>query len=210
MKYSSIFSKFKKQHILVIGDLILDHYVWGTVERISPEAPVPIVDVKKENYTMGGATNVAANIAALGGKATVVGVRGTDVHGDILEGLLAERRIDTSGIFQGRRPATVKTRVIAHNQQVVRFDREKRRRLDEHLLERLIAFLESRHNTLDVVSEIAQLLNRSGHKKAAKRKQVAAQGLRGADLSRNPVFSIRSGYRIKARYDDKMQFINRL
>ncbi|HDH02362.1 MAG TPA: D-glycero-beta-D-manno-heptose-7-phosphate kinase, partial [Nitrospirae bacterium] len=133
MRYNGIFKNFRKKKILVVGDIILDHYIWGLVERISPEAPVPVIDVKDENYTLGGAANVAANIVALGGKATVVGIRGDDVSGEVLHSLLNDRGIDTSGLFSGKRPTTIKTRVIAHSQQVVRFDREDRRRLDERL-----------------------------------------------------------------------------
>ena len=143
MRYKNIFNNFKKKNILVIGDLVLDHYIWGLVERISPEAPVPVVDVKEENYSLGGAANVAANIASLGGKVTVVGVRGDDIYGEELVSLLKKRGADTTGIFKGKRPTTVKTRVIAHNQQVVRFDREDRKRLDERIFKKMQAFLTS-------------------------------------------------------------------
>ncbi len=140
-RLSGIFRNFKRKKILVVGDLVLDHYIWGLVERISPEAPVPVVDVKEENYSLGGGANVAANIAALGAGVTVAGVRGDDLFGDTLVRLLQEVGADTGGIFIGKRPTTVKTRVIAHNQQVVRFDREDRRRLDETTFRKLKGFL---------------------------------------------------------------------
>ncbi|NOZ24548.1 MAG: D-glycero-beta-D-manno-heptose-7-phosphate kinase [Nitrospirae bacterium] len=143
MRYNGIFKNFGKKNILVVGDIILDHYIWGLVERISPEAPVPVIDVKDENYTLGGAANVAANIVALGGNATVVGVRGDDVSGEVLQALLKERGIDTAGLFRGKRPTTIKTRVIAHSQQVVRFDREERKSIDERLFRKIKDFLSS-------------------------------------------------------------------
>lgn len=149
MQYSNLFRKFKYKHILVVGDVILDHYVWGLVERISPEAPVPVVDVKKETHSLGGAANVAANIVSLGGKATIVGVRGEDIYGEIFEDLLKEKEISTSGLFMGRRPTTVKTRVIAHSQQVVRFDREDRRVLDKNLFKQMIDFMISSKDNYD-------------------------------------------------------------
>ncbi|MEC4685222.1 MAG: D-glycero-beta-D-manno-heptose-7-phosphate kinase [Nitrospirota bacterium] len=151
MRYNGIFKNFRKKNILVVGDIILDHYIWGLVERISPEAPVPVIDVKDENYTLGGAANVAANIVALGGKATVVGVRGNDVSGEVLHSLLSDHGIDTSGLFSGKRPTTIKTRVIAHSQQVVRFDREDRRRLDERLFKKIKDFLSSGRDKWDAL-----------------------------------------------------------
>ncbi len=151
MRYNGIFKNFRKKNILVVGDIILDHYIWGLVERISPEAPVPVIDVKDENYTLGGAANVAANIVALGGKATVVGVRGDDVSGKVLHSLLSDRGIDTSGLFSGKRPTTIKTRVIAHSQQVVRFDREDRRRIDERLFKKIRDFLSSDRDNWDAL-----------------------------------------------------------
>ncbi len=148
-KFAKILKNFGKKRILIIGDLILDHYIWGLVERISPEAPVPVVDVKKEDYNLGGASNVAANIVSLGGKATVVGVRGDDFFGELLESLLKRRGIDTSGVFIGKRPTTVKTRVIAHNQQVVRFDREERRTVSDRVFKEIASFLLERRDDWD-------------------------------------------------------------
>ncbi len=151
MRYDTLFKNFKEKKILVLGDMILDHYIWGLVERISPEAPVPVIDVKDENYTLGGAANVAANIVALGGKATVVGVRGNDMFGEVLHSMLRERGIDTSGLLTGKRPTTIKTRVIAHSQQVVRFDREERRRLEGRLFNEVVDFLSSNRDEWDAL-----------------------------------------------------------
>jgi rfaE bifunctional protein kinase chain/domain len=141
MKHKKTLSEFKKKKILVIGDLILDRYIWGKVSRISPEAPVPIVEVTDEDFLLGGASNVANNIVALGGNATIVGVAGNDRGGDILRTILQEKGIKYEGIFWGSRPTTVKTRVIAHSQQVVRFDREEKERVDGKVLRKLLNYI---------------------------------------------------------------------
>jgi len=125
MNYKQILSRFKNKKILILGDLILDHYVEGTVDRISPEAPVPVVTVTKDDdYKLGGSGNVAHNVVALGAHASVIGVIGKDPRGEILKDLLGEKKIDTGGIVTTSRRTTVKTRIIAHDQQVVRVDRE--------------------------------------------------------------------------------------
>lgn len=116
----------KTTRLIVFGDLILDEFLWGTVERISPEAPVPVVQVERESAMPGGAANVAANVAALGGQPFLIGVVGDDPAGHRLRGLLNEQGLETSGIQVDRsRPTTIKTRVVAHHQQVVRIDRER-------------------------------------------------------------------------------------
>ena len=130
MAFSKIVSSFKNKNILIIGDIILDRYIFGKVSRISPEAPVPVVDVVRESFLLGGAANVANNIIALGGKVTVAGVIGKDRAGDVIKGLMTDSNINTEAIIEDNRPTTVKSRVIAHNQQIVRFDREDRRKLE--------------------------------------------------------------------------------
>ncbi|MGB1658303.1 MAG: bifunctional heptose 7-phosphate kinase/heptose 1-phosphate adenyltransferase, partial [Longimicrobiales bacterium] len=110
---------------VVAGDLMVDRYITGVVERVSPEAPVPVVRVEKERAAIGGAGNVAANIAALGAGCAVAGCIGDDADGRALLDAFQERGIDTSGIVVASdRPTTVKTRVMARHQQIVRFDRE--------------------------------------------------------------------------------------
>ncbi len=119
--------KLQKSRILIIGDLMLDKHLWGEVERISPEAPVPVVDVIRETMVPGGASNVANNVVGLGARAVVCGVIGRDSDGALLTSLLQEKGIETEGLVEdASRPTTVKTRVIAHNQHVVRIDKEKR------------------------------------------------------------------------------------
>ena len=125
IKYTKILNTFKRCHVLVVGDLILDQYIKGAVERISPEAPVPILLQTGMFYTPGGAANVANNLSSLGAKVTVVGRIGNDLEGHQLKKLLKERKIRTAGIFEDRRVhTTLKTRIIAHQQQLVRVDRE--------------------------------------------------------------------------------------
>jgi D-beta-D-heptose 7-phosphate kinase/D-beta-D-heptose 1-phosphate adenosyltransferase len=141
MDYRGILREFKKKKILIIGDLILDRYIWGKVNRISPEAPVPVVEVSNEEFLLGGAANVAHNIVALGGYATVIGVAGKDTAGEDLVRKLEETGIHSGGVFLSSRPTTVKTRIIAHNQQVVRFDREEKERIGKKLLQQMLEYL---------------------------------------------------------------------
>lgn len=117
---------FSKARILVIGDFMLDQFVWGSVNRISPEAPVPVVNVQRESYMPGGALNVANNIRTLGGTVYPCGVVGRDLEGRMLVKTIRREGIETGGvIYDASRRTTLKTRIIAHSQQVVRFDREK-------------------------------------------------------------------------------------
>jgi rfaE bifunctional protein kinase chain/domain len=124
-RLAGIVDRFPRTQVLVVGDLMIDHYVWGDVSRISPEAPVPVVRVTRENLLLGGAANVAQNIHALGGRVAVCGVVGHDDAGKQLQHMLRRQGMPTDGLVTDpRRPTTIKTRVIAHHQQVVRFDRE--------------------------------------------------------------------------------------
>lgn len=117
--------------VLVVGDLMVDHYIWGQVERISPEAPVPVVEVTRDSLHPGGAANVGANIQGLGGVPRLVGVVGKDEAGTWLARTLQERGMDGGGLVEDpSRPTTRKTRVIAHQQHVVRFDWERKAPLD--------------------------------------------------------------------------------
>jgi D-beta-D-heptose 7-phosphate kinase/D-beta-D-heptose 1-phosphate adenosyltransferase len=116
---------FRGRRVAIFGDLMLDLYVWGSVNRVSPEAPVPVVEVVRETVRFGGAANVAENVASLGGAASVVGVVGDDGPGRELLSLLRGRGINVDGVaVVPDRPTTTKTRIIAHSQQVVRADRE--------------------------------------------------------------------------------------
>jgi len=129
-KLQSLFERFSGKKILVIGDIILDRYIFGKVSRISPEAPVPVVEVYEESYRLGGAANVANNIISLGGQAYISGIIGKGAAGRIIKDLLEEKGIQIDFLFEDSRKTTVKTRIIGGNQQIVRFDIEDRRRLE--------------------------------------------------------------------------------
>ena len=123
--WPDIFSKFKGLNVLIIGDVMVDAYIWGAVERISPEAPVPIINVRKRNFRLGGAANVALNIQALGAKPVLCGLVGQDENGKRLLHLLEDKGMSKEGIvMSSSRPTTVKARVIAADQHVVRVDDE--------------------------------------------------------------------------------------
>lgn len=116
---------FQSKHILVLGDVMLDRYLLGSVDRISPEAPVPVVSLQREENRLGGAANVALNLRALGARVTVCSVIGDDHNGRLLLQLLEENNVSTFGIVKDKtRPTTVKTRVVAGRQQLVRIDEE--------------------------------------------------------------------------------------
>lgn len=131
--------RFRGRRLLVLGDVMLDHYLWGRCERISPEAPVPVVDVQRETSSLGGAGNVAANLKALGAEPVLVGVTGDDAHARQLDDAFAERGVGTGALVRDpSRPTTFKTRIIAHSQQVVRADWESRDDVAGETLERLL------------------------------------------------------------------------
>ena len=137
-KLKKILSSFPKTNVFVVGDLILDVFVWGKVKRISPEAPVPIVEIERDTFVPGGAANVANNIAALGGKVWIAGLVGDDGEGRRLIEKMRERKIRTNAVLVDQnRPTTIKTRVVAHHQQVVRIDREIRHEIREKQMERM-------------------------------------------------------------------------
>lgn len=122
---ATIIDKFHKKKLIVIGDLLLDQFVWGEVFRISPEAPVPVVWVKRDDFMPGGACNVAGNLAKLGAQVALIGVVGKDEKAEILKKQLDKRGICTEGVIvDEKRPTILKMRVIAGHQQVVRIDRE--------------------------------------------------------------------------------------
>jgi len=147
-----IINSFPKARILVVGDLILDEYIWGKVERISPEAPVPVVWANKHTFVPGGAANVANNIRALDGRVSLAGVTGKDKNTDILLSELKKRKIDTVGIcFDPARHTTVKTRIIAGHQQVVRVDWEHTDALSRELNQKILKFIKADISDFDAV-----------------------------------------------------------
>jgi D-beta-D-heptose 7-phosphate kinase/D-beta-D-heptose 1-phosphate adenosyltransferase len=129
-RLADIAGRFPGKRVLVVGDVMLDEYVWGRVERISPEAPVPVVEVRTRSYVPGGAANTAANVASLRGQALLGSVAGRDAAGERLQAALRERGVDVSGFdLAADRSTTCKTRIVAHEQHVVRVDCEQRRAL---------------------------------------------------------------------------------
>ncbi len=131
-----------KTRILVIGDVMLDQFIWGNVARISPEAPVPILDFDRESFMPGGAANVARNLTALNVPTDLFGAVGRDMAAGQLKKLLGEQHVGCRGLLAGdSRPTSLKTRVVAHKQQVVRIDREARDGLNARFTQRLLALL---------------------------------------------------------------------
>lgn len=138
-------SRFSGTRILIVGDVMLDEYVWGEVRRVSPEAPVPVVEIGRRTYVLGGAANVAANVVSLGGSALLVGVIGDDRPAELLREALRDRGVSTEGlIVDPKRPTTTKTRVVAHQQQIVRVDSESRASLSPELQARALQAVEER------------------------------------------------------------------
>lgn len=143
---------FKQVKALVIGDLMIDEYLWGRVDSISPEAPVPVVCVERENQTLGGAGNVINNLVAMGAKVSAVGTAGTGKAGQMVFKNLETMGIETDGIVsESDRPTTRKTRVIASNQQVLRIDKEIKRDINSTTLERLVNIIKAKMPGVDVI-----------------------------------------------------------
>jgi len=139
-RVAQLLSAARKTSVLVIGDLMLDRFIWGSVARISPEAPVPVVEFERENFMPGGAANVARNLTALAAPTELFGIIGRDGPARQLKRLLTEQRIGCGGLLTSAlRPTSVKTRIVAHKQQLLRIDRESRDGLDGRLTNRLMA-----------------------------------------------------------------------
>lgn len=144
-----IIDKMGSHEIAVIGDLMLDEYMWGSVDRISPEAPVPVVNLSGQSSTPGGAANVAGNIHGLGDTPLLIGAVGNDNGAAIMDWLLREKGIGTDGLlYDAQRPTTMKTRIIAHNQQVVRADREVKDDIPGELQDKAMEILEDHKDQL--------------------------------------------------------------
>jgi len=151
--------RFPVCRVLVVGDLMLDSFIWGEVNRISPEAPVPVVAVREESHLLGGSANVVHNVASLGGQALVAGSIGNDAPGGELVKLFHEISVPVDGLIcEDGRPTTVKTRIIARHQQVVRYDRESRAPLKQETTERILSFIRENLGSLGgiIVSDYAK------------------------------------------------------
>ena len=138
-RVEQILNGFSSKTILIVGDVMLDEFIWGKVARISPEAPVPVVEVLDETYRLGGSGNVAANIRGLDGIPIPIGTVGRDPASERIGDLLQQSGIETYGLVRTDRPTTLKTRIIAHSQQIVRADRESKKPLAAGINEDLAA-----------------------------------------------------------------------
>lgn len=150
--FHRLIDAFKKLKVLVIGDVMVDAYIYGNVNRISPEAPIPVVDVTKKEDCLGGAANVALNIQSLGATAHLFSVSGKDSYGSILQALLRKNGLWTEGIHQSsHRRTTVKSRIISSAQHLVRFDEEDRHALNQEEETALLGSIRERISDYDVV-----------------------------------------------------------
>lgn len=149
LRVQDLLKQWTGKHVAVVGDLMLDRYFWGSVHRVSPEAPVPVVDVEHESFHLGGASNVANNLKALGATPLMLGVVGNDNSGKQLLDIVGDGGLEVSGIIADEsRPTTVKTRVIGNNQQIARIDREVKTAIDSDVANRLHAVLQEHKNVL--------------------------------------------------------------
>ncbi|WP_207531877.1 bifunctional heptose 7-phosphate kinase/heptose 1-phosphate adenyltransferase [Desertivirga arenae] len=144
-----LFQQFSNLNILVIGDVMMDSYLWGNVDRISPEAPVPVISVQRKENRLGGAANVALNIQALGANPIICAVIGNDIEGDEFIRLMEAQKLSSDGLLKlGSRPTTVKTRVIGHHQQMLRIDAEVDRDISDaetkDLLSRILLIIDEK------------------------------------------------------------------
>jgi D-beta-D-heptose 7-phosphate kinase/D-beta-D-heptose 1-phosphate adenosyltransferase len=167
-RVDQILRSFPRKHILILGDVMLDEFIWGRVARISPEAPVPVVEVVQETYRLGGSANVAANVRALDGVPIPIGIVGRDAASERFVKLLHESGIETRGLVQTDRPTTLKTRIIAHNQQIVRADRENRKPLTAELNGELAALF------LEYLSQAAAIIVSDYDKGVVNRELLSA------------------------------------
>lgn len=142
----------RRQRLVVIGDVMLDQFIWGNVTRISPEAPVPVVEFARESFMPGGAANVARNLSALAAQTSLVSLIGSDAAGKTLVELLEDQQVDCQGLLPREdRPTSIKMRIVAQQQQVVRVDRETRHPANDSDVQRLLAALKPRLSQADAV-----------------------------------------------------------
>jgi D-beta-D-heptose 7-phosphate kinase/D-beta-D-heptose 1-phosphate adenosyltransferase len=168
-----LIKKFKKRRILVLGDLMLDKYIWGDVSRLSPEAPIPVVQVQKDTSCLGGAGNVSENLKDLGAYPLMVGVVGDDIEGEWIK----KNAPDARGIFVDcSRPTTRKTRIIAHQQQIVRVDHEKLDPIPVSVAKKIIHFIQNEEYDGMIISDYNKgLLSKTLIKEAilaSKKKKI--------------------------------------
>jgi D-beta-D-heptose 7-phosphate kinase/D-beta-D-heptose 1-phosphate adenosyltransferase len=176
----SVVDQLRGSRVLVVGDVMLDEYLKGNVSRISPEAPVPVLEVKSHDYTLGGAANAAANIKALGGAATLVGVQGGDENAKIVGRLLRDHSIADEVETDPARPTSTKTRFVAQGQQIMRVDRENTARVEGAIADKLRA-------RIDRVVPSVQAVVLSDYNKGVITAELAQHAIRAARAARVPV-----------------------
>ena len=149
-RIEELLKNVRTKRIAVVGDVMIDRYIWGNVQRISPEAPVPVVEVESESSRLGGAANVAHNITSLGAQSLLIGVVGSDFSGKEFCSILEHQKTSSDGIvFDHSRPTTVKTRVIAHQQHIVRIDSEEKKDVDQATEKKIMQVLECNIDSID-------------------------------------------------------------
>lgn len=211
MDTGRFFAGCELTHLLVVGDVMVDAYLWGRVDRISPEAPVPVVQVTHRSARLGGAANVALNARALRAKATIATVIGDDADGDRIESLLREQNLPTDGIVRSKqRRTTVKTRVISGHQHVVRVDEEQEDDLSTddgtRLLERIASVLDAQRPdaivledynkgvlTEAVITGVIRMANEKGIPVAVDPKKKNFLAYQGVDLFKPNLKELREG-----------------
>lgn len=159
MSLTEMLDEFPKKRILVIGDVMLDKYSHCSVRRISPEAPIQIAEVQKEEYVPGGAGNSANNLSSLGSKVYIAGIIGKDIFGKLTKEELAKRKIKTEGLIEDKdRSTTLKQRIVAHGQQLLRMDYETREEIPQKIEEKLIKYITKKINKIDgiIISDYAK------------------------------------------------------
>jgi rfaE bifunctional protein kinase chain/domain len=216
-----LFESFKDLKVLVIGDVMIDAYLWGKVDRISPEAPVPVITVTEREDRLGGAANVALNVAAMGAQPIVCAIAGTDAKGEVLTSLLEKRGLSSKGlVHSASRPTTVKSRVISGHQHIVRVDEESTRPLNNQEEE---AFLENLENviheekpnviifedynkgllTSNVITRAIQISSNAGIPTAVDPKKANFFSYKGVTLYKPNLKELREG--LKVEFDKKDQ-----
>ncbi len=192
-KLFDLMDKFNESKILVVGDVILDEYLWGLANRLSPEAPVPVLEVKRKTYLLGGAANVANNIAAMGAKAMLCGVIGDDLYSNVVLDLLKNNKVNTDFIIKDKtRPTTVKTRLIAqNNRHLARVDSESLDLISDDISKQIFGYVEKVIDDIDliilsdyIISVLSSNLIKDIVKLANRHDKIVLMDPKGQDFSK--------------------------
>lgn len=186
-KLQKIFNNSNNSKIAVVGDVMLDKYVYGEVSRISPEAPVQVVDTRSTDYKLGGASNVANNVKTLGAEPVLIGVIGDDLDGDIFLETMKKQKLTTKGIFRDtERPTTSKTRIIAHSQHILRIDSEVKKTIIGKLANDIVKFFNQHLDSFEAV--ILQDYNKGVLSKPVIEKIITSSRRAGKPVFVDPKF----------------------